>query len=93
MIGVLVGVGGGASPYLHFVLCRTRGVVRGSNDPGVITTLLQFHHDINEPSNTALHSFTQCSVVLGQYPSAATAAAEDITHTWDTIITCSTAFD
>lgn len=68
-LGVWVGV---VSPYLYFVLCRVRGVVRSSDNPGVVTTLLQFHHDIDEAGDTALHSFTQCSIVLCQYPPAVT---------------------
>ena len=50
--------------YLDSVLGRAGDVVRGPDDPRVVTALLQFHHDIDEASDAALHSFTQSTIVL-----------------------------
>lgn len=36
----------------------------------MVAAFLEFHHDVNEASDAALHSFTQCLVVLSQNPPA-----------------------
>ena len=40
-----------------------------SHDPGVVATLLELHDNIDESSDTALHSLAQCSIVPRQNPS------------------------
>ena len=54
--------------HLDSLLGRAGEVVWVPDDPRVVTALLQLHHDIDEARDAALHSFTQCLVVLSQNP-------------------------